>query len=715
MVGFKNARSIQDEKLIEAIFHSHALHTGPRCSTTASPVSQSQPSTQQVVYGATSTNLIIDARPTTNAMANTVKGAGTENMENYKGCHKAYLGIDNIHVMRDSLNKVVSAIHESFVSGNSVSSEALKRSGWLKHISAVLDGTSLITRTVHVFNSHVLIHCSDGWDRTSQLSALSQVCLSPFYRTFAGFAVLIEKDWLSCGHKFSDRSGIVVPGKEMVTFGNPPSYSNTCAPSSHFASVDGETGGSGSGAWVASFQKQLNFASSSGHSHAYKETSPVFHQFLDCVYQLQRQFPKRFEFNSVYLQRLHKELYAGQYGTFLFDSEAERIRVEASQRTRSVWELFMPGQDLDEYRNPVYDPTLDDATNRTNEDQGVLLPDAKDVIFWWELFGCDNVAMNPPKPADPYTAPEGSLQVSSRRRDREGSPDPTDSSSLSSSLAQAAHLPVSEPIFNPTRGDGPVSLAEALPSYLTAPFTGSPSHASSSSLVNSKTQEAGSGSYSSTSGEPFQVALQTARTMGWSTWDRLKRGYEEATKVPSVAPTTHASRVSTSRVPSTAQSKIHSTQENRLPKDEQKSKAKQLRHGSDETSLYSINDLNPWTVNEAHEGYQSKQRGAIRSKAVHGGGKRAQHNSNIEDPWISDSIQAETEPDPDFKLAAGQHERSSEFGTVHKTSEESSGAPTEGLMRLGTEMQLQTGREVLQGVVSYEPTSTLDPLGVGLT
>ena len=75
MVGFKNARSIQDEKLIEAIFHSHSLHTGP--------VAVDDQPTQQVVYGATPSNLIIDARPTTNAMANTIKGAG--NMEYYKG------------------------------------------------------------------------------------------------------------------------------------------------------------------------------------------------------------------------------------------------------------------------------------------------------------------------------------------------------------------------------------------------------------------------------------------------------------------------------------------------------------------------------------------------------------------------------------------------------------------------------------------------------
>lgn len=105
MVGLKNARSIQDEKLLEAIFGSHSQHSTqpPRHSFTLAAASSSSSQDGQVVYGAQATNLIIDARPTTNAMANSVKGAGTENMENYKNCKKAYLGIDNIHVMRSSL------------------------------------------------------------------------------------------------------------------------------------------------------------------------------------------------------------------------------------------------------------------------------------------------------------------------------------------------------------------------------------------------------------------------------------------------------------------------------------------------------------------------------------------------------------------------------------------------------------------------------------
>ena len=59
-----------------------------------------------------------------------------------------------------------------------------------------------------VFNGNFPISLStDGWDRTAQTCALSQVMLDPYYRTIQGIQALIEKDWLSFGHKFNDRCG----------------------------------------------------------------------------------------------------------------------------------------------------------------------------------------------------------------------------------------------------------------------------------------------------------------------------------------------------------------------------------------------------------------------------------------------------------------------------------------------------------------------------
>ena len=51
---------------------------------------------------------LIDARPKVNAMANQVKGAGYENTSNYRLLHREFMGIENIHVMRQSLVNVAS-------------------------------------------------------------------------------------------------------------------------------------------------------------------------------------------------------------------------------------------------------------------------------------------------------------------------------------------------------------------------------------------------------------------------------------------------------------------------------------------------------------------------------------------------------------------------------------------------------------------------------
>uniref|UniRef100_A0A1A9WVN6 Myotubularin phosphatase domain-containing protein n=1 Tax=Glossina brevipalpis TaxID=37001 RepID=A0A1A9WVN6_9MUSC len=82
---------------------------------------------------------------------------------------------------------------------------SIDNSLWLKHIKCIVAGAVRIVDKVEVMSTSVVVHCSDGCDRTGQLTASAMLLLDPYYHTFRGFQVLIEKEWLSFGHKFQLR------------------------------------------------------------------------------------------------------------------------------------------------------------------------------------------------------------------------------------------------------------------------------------------------------------------------------------------------------------------------------------------------------------------------------------------------------------------------------------------------------------------------------
>ncbi|KEY82964.1 protein phosphatase [Aspergillus fumigatus] len=373
------------------------------------------PEERPQIYGAQQHNLIVDARPTVNAFAMQAVGLGSENMDNYKFATKAYLGIDNIHVMRDSLNKVVDALKDSDVTPLGPNRDQLARSGWLKHIAGILDGAGLIARQVGLQHSHVLIHCSDGWDRTGQLSALSQICLDPYFRTMEGFMVLVEKDWLSFGHMFRHRTGPLssekwfqienerIGGDSGRPFGEGGGASK--AIENAFLSAKGffNRDNTSRDSLPDSEGEMQNYDSDSPRKPGsaprsvvsekevtkVKETSPVFHQFLDATYQLLYQYPTRFEFNERFLRRLLYHLYSCQYGTFLFNSEKERVEMKAKERTRSVWDYFLARRE--QFLNPKYDPLVDDHKRGKER---LIFPRINEVRWWSEAFGRTDAEMN---------------------------------------------------------------------------------------------------------------------------------------------------------------------------------------------------------------------------------------------------------------------------------------------------------------------------------
>lgn len=112
--------------------------------------------------------------------------------------------------------------------------------------------------------------------------------------------MLVEREWLSFGHKFADRCG-----------------------------------------W-----NSKGFQSS--------ERSPIFLQFLDAVHQLCHQFSRAFEFSTTFLCHLADHVYSGWFGTFLFNSERERRQRALSLRSVSVWAVLNGDNPL--YLNPLCVP-----------------------------------------------------------------------------------------------------------------------------------------------------------------------------------------------------------------------------------------------------------------------------------------------------------------------------------------------------------------------
>jgi hypothetical protein len=131
----------------------------------------------------------------------------------------------------------------------------------------------------------VLVHCSDGWDRTAQLCSLTKLMLDPHYRTLRGFMTLIEQEWFSFGHKFADRLGFSPLG------------------------------------WF------------------HEERSPVFQQFIDCLYQWMQQSPTIFEFNEDLLLYIIRALNSGLFGNSYANCYSEQMSLWNS--TLSIWSVVI--------------------------------------------------------------------------------------------------------------------------------------------------------------------------------------------------------------------------------------------------------------------------------------------------------------------------------------------------------------------------------------
>lgn len=345
---------------------------------------------------------IVDCRSVATVWGNSFKGGGTEDEVVYK-CSIVHLDLANIHSVRDSFIKLRTLCY-SYPEGNYFKS--LSGCNWLAYISALLRGANVVVDLMQVKRRPVLVHCSDGWDRTSQICSLSELMMDKYYRTLEGFQVLVEREWLHFGHKFAERGGHDVNCSDV------------------------------------------------------SQISPIFLQFLDCVYQLTVQYPAEFQFNEAYLVKLLQHSQACLFGTFLHNSERER---KTSECTASVWSLLHP--DNSHFVNLLYKPSQEVLIAKCTE---------HDVILWKKVYMAGLSPWRHGSQADFHM--DSSLLGSSAGDEAGGAPRSKSMDDLSRALGDAGRRN-SDPLLSPNQ-----DLAAA-GQGVAAPLSGGSIHDTSSSSV----------------------------------------------------------------------------------------------------------------------------------------------------------------------------------------------------------------------------------------
>ena len=245
---------------------------------------------------------IFDARPKLNAAANMGTGGGYEDTSAQGGYNEhtiVFLDIGNIHKMRGLLvglsDELASINGEGTRAGWSSGPSGGAARAWLDCQAQILDGAAQI-RDCLLAGRCCLIHCTDGWDRTPQLSATAQILVDGYYRTIDGFVALVQREWLDFGHTFAKR----LHGHDDHAHGSGDAVARERSPSP-------EPG------------EKPDAKESS-------EFSPIFLQWIETVWQLLVQFPEAFEFTESLLIEVIDAAYSCEWTTFIGNTYLQRMR-----------------------------------------------------------------------------------------------------------------------------------------------------------------------------------------------------------------------------------------------------------------------------------------------------------------------------------------------------------------------------------------------------
>ncbi|XP_062488659.1 myotubularin-related protein 11 isoform X3 [Pezoporus occidentalis] len=146
---------------------------------------------------------------------------------------------------------------------------ALEGTRWLDHVRSCLRKAVEVASLLAGRRCTVLLQEPSDRDLNCLLASLVQLLGDPHSRTLPGFQSLLQREWVAAGHPFPHRLG-------LLRCDSP---------------------------W---------------------EEAPVFLLFLDCTWQLVRQFPAAFGFTEAYLLALHDSSFTPYFSTFLFSCQRQR-------------------------------------------------------------------------------------------------------------------------------------------------------------------------------------------------------------------------------------------------------------------------------------------------------------------------------------------------------------------------------------------------------